>query len=156
MVSPVMIGSEHPLSNVNGVFNAIYVKGNVIGDVMFYGKGAGKLPTASAVVADMVDAVKHLNRNIVSFWSTKKMELMDVNKVLSRYFIRVAPESPKETREAIQATFGDVDYVKIEKAKEEIAFITQVNTEGQLKGQVEQLKDRKDIADVLSVIRIDK
>lgn len=156
MVSPVMIGSEHPLSNVNGVFNAIYVKGNVIGDVMFYGKGAGKLPTASAVVADMVDAVKHLNRNIVSFWSTKKMELMDVNKVLSRYFIRVAPESLKETREAIQATFGDVDYVKIEEAKEEIAFITQVNTEGQLKGQVEQLKDRKEIADVLSVIRIDK
>lgn len=153
MVSPVMIGGEHPLSNVNGVFNAIFVKGNVIGDVMFYGKGAGKLPTASAVVADMVDAVKHLKRNIVSFWSTRKMELMDENQILSRYFIRVAPQSRKEAKEAIGGIFGDTDYIKIKEAKDELAFITDMAEEGSLKEQVDKLKEQHD---VVSVIRIDK
>ena len=58
MVSPVMIGEEHPLYSVNGVMNGILVRGDVIGDLMFYGAGAGKLPTASAVVADVVEAAK--------------------------------------------------------------------------------------------------
>ena len=62
MVAPVMIRADHPLYSVNDVFNGIYVKGNVIGDVMFYGSGAGKLPTASAVVADVVDAATSLIR----------------------------------------------------------------------------------------------
>ena len=51
----------------------VYVRGNVIGDVMFYGSGAGKLPTASAVVADVVDAAKHLNKNIWTIWSSKNL-----------------------------------------------------------------------------------
>lgn len=54
-----MIDSTHPLYNVNDVLNGIYVHGNVLGDVMFFGAGAGKLPTASAVVSDVVDCVKH-------------------------------------------------------------------------------------------------
>ena len=62
---------SNPLFSVNGVFNAIFVHGNVLGDAMFYGSGAGKLPTASAVVADVVDAAKHLNRNIMMNWSSK-------------------------------------------------------------------------------------
>ena len=68
IVAPCMLYPEHPLYNVNGVFNAIFVHGNVLGDAMFYGSGAGKLPTASAVVADVVDAAKHLNRNIMTMW----------------------------------------------------------------------------------------
>jgi homoserine dehydrogenase len=155
MVSPMMIGKDHPLSNVNGVFNAIFVKGNVIGDVMFYGKGAGKLPTASAVVADMVDAVKHLDRNIVSFWSTKKMELMSVDDVLSRCFIRLKPKSIDIVRNQIKDMFGDVEYVKFDGEADEIAFITEAIKEGILKEKINQLD--KDIASkVLSVIRIDK
>ena len=58
-VAPVMIDSNHPLYSVNGVFNAILVNGNVLDDIMFYGSGAGKLPTASAVVSDIVDAVRN-------------------------------------------------------------------------------------------------
>ena len=58
MVAPFMIDSDHPLGHVNGVFNGIFVNGNMLGDTMFYGKGAGKLPTASAVVADVIDALK--------------------------------------------------------------------------------------------------
>ena len=59
-----MLSAEHPLCGVNGVFNGIFVHGNVLGDAMFYGSGAGKLPTASAVVADIVDMTKHKNTNI--------------------------------------------------------------------------------------------
>lgn len=81
MVSPVMIDRKSPLYSVNDVFNAIFVHGNVLGDAMFYGSGAGKLPTASAVVADVVDCAKHLHRNIMMSWSSKKLDLMDVEEV---------------------------------------------------------------------------
>ena len=64
IVAPFLLKADHPLYHVDGVFNSIFVHGNVLGDAMFYGSGAGKLPTASAVVADVVDAAKHLNRNI--------------------------------------------------------------------------------------------
>lgn len=156
MVSPMMIGKDHPLSNVNGVFNAIYVKGNVIGDVMFYGKGAGKLPTASAVVADIVDAVKHLGRNIVSLWSTKKMELMSVDNVLSRCFIRLIPENVKTVRNQIEDIFGDVEYIKVDDMQDEIAFVTDAEKEGILREKLDELKTENVASEVLSVIRIDK
>ncbi|OYP28854.1 homoserine dehydrogenase, partial [Lachnotalea glycerini] len=84
MVAPFMISSEHPLFSVNNVFNGIFAHGNVLGDVMFYGSGAGKLPTASAVVADVVDAAKHLNRNIMQLWSNKKLELADIRSSKTR------------------------------------------------------------------------
>ena len=77
----VFLPATHPLYNVNDVFNAIFVHGNVLGDAMFYGSGAGKLPTASAVVADIVDMAKHLDTNIAVEWSSKKLELVDYRNV---------------------------------------------------------------------------
>ena len=70
MVAPFLVGQSSPLYSVNDVFNAVFVHGNVLGDAMFYGSGAGKLPTASAVVADVVDEAKHLHRNIMTNWSS--------------------------------------------------------------------------------------
>ena len=70
MVAPFLVPQTHPLYSVNGVFNGIFVHGNVLGDVMFYGSGAGKLPTASAVVADVMDAAKHMHRSIMNDWSS--------------------------------------------------------------------------------------
>ena len=87
MVAPFLINELHPLYSVNDVFNAIFAKGNVLGDVMFYGSGAGKLPTASAVVADVVDAAKHLHRNIMTFWSSRKLELTDLSDAKRRFCI---------------------------------------------------------------------
>ena len=68
-VAPHLVGAEDPLAGVEDVFNAIAVKGNAIGDVMFYGRGAGKLPTASAVVADVIDAAKHRDEKKRVFWA---------------------------------------------------------------------------------------
>ncbi|HWT75688.1 MAG TPA: homoserine dehydrogenase [Mobilitalea sp.] len=147
MVAPVMIKANHPLYSVNDVFNGIFVKGNVIGDVMFYGSGAGKLPTASAVVADVVDAAKHLGKNIWTIWSSKKLELTDINKVQHRFFIRVAGDTAKVKEQAVKL-FGDIEEVTAEGVTGEYAFITPSIAE-------QDLKEKKDnLAEVLSVIRV--
>lgn len=136
MVAPMMIKANHPLYSVNDVFNGIYVRGNVIGDVMFYGSGAGKLPTASAVVADVVDAAKHLNTNIWTIWSSKKLELVDVGKVKHKFFVRVPKE--KYTNGFINKLFGDTTEVP-EVVESELAFITPMLTEKQMKEKKEHI-----------------
>lgn len=128
LVAPVMINNNHPLYSVNGVFNGILVKGNVLGDVMFYGSGAGKLPTASAVTADIVDAVKHLNTNIMSIWSSKKLELTDIKLSEKRFFVRVKG-SAKEQLQKIEEAFGKVEIIQLEELTGEFAFITDIVTE---------------------------
>lgn len=127
-VAPVMIGSNHPLFSVNGVFNGILVNGNVLGDVMFYGSGAGKLPTASAVVSDIVDAVKHLNTNIMSFWSSKKLELTDIKLSEKKFFVRIRGTVADRLSE-VEKLFGHVDVIEVEDVKDEFAFVTEMITE---------------------------
>lgn len=121
MVCPMMIGRDHPLIGVNDVFNGIFVNGNVIGDVMFYGAGAGKLPTASAVVADVIDAAKHKERNIMQIWSEKKLHLTDIGDFEHKFFVRL----PKDCdREKVKEVFGDVEEVSAEGVTDEVAFVT--------------------------------
>ncbi len=146
MVAPVMIKPNHPLYSVNDVFNGIFVRGNVIGDVMFYGSGAGKLPTASAVVADVVDAAKHLGTNIWTIWSSKKLELTDINKVEHRFFIRMKKQD-KEINKKVHELFGGIEEVDAE-IDGEYAFITPFMTEHRLK----ELKSS--IGGILNVIRV--
>ena len=86
LVAPMMIAHDHPLYSVNDVFNAILVKGNALGDVMFYGKGAGKLPTASAVVSDVVDEVKHMGTHIMTIWQPQKLHLVEYTLYKSSIF----------------------------------------------------------------------
>ena len=72
MVAPIMLKKNHPLSTVDGVFNAIFVKGNMLGDTMYYGSGAGSLPTASAVVSDVIDAIRHMGENVHIDWEDEE------------------------------------------------------------------------------------
>lgn len=125
MVAPRIISKSHPLYSVNNVFNGILVRGNVLGDVMFYGSGAGKLPTASAVVADVVDAAKHVGTNIMTLWSSKKLALSSNEEAVSVFFVRV----PADEREAAQKGFGSVKEVKAEGVGGEFAFLTGKMTE---------------------------
>ncbi len=147
MVAPVMIKANHPLFSVNDVFNGIFVRGNVIGDVMFYGSGAGKLPTASAVVADVVDAAKHIGKNIWTIWSSKKLELTDINQVQNRFFIRVAKDL-REAKEEVTQLFGEVEEVSIPEINGEYAFITESISE-------QELKEKKELLNgIVSIIRV--
>ena len=77
-VAPVMIQKNNPLYSVNDVFNGIMVKGNMLGTSMFYGSGAGKLPTASAVVADIIEAAQNLERSLAVGWSSEKQAIESI------------------------------------------------------------------------------
>lgn len=123
LVAPYMLKSTHPLCGVNGVFNGIFVRGNVLGDAMFYGSGAGKLPTASAVVADVVDMVKHQHTNIYIDWSQEKLEIVDYKDSVNAFFVRTASD-----KAAVEAAFGNVEYVENVEAGE-IGFVTGEMTE---------------------------
>jgi homoserine dehydrogenase len=137
MVAPFMISSEHPLFSVNNVFNGIFAHGNVLGDVMFYGSGAGKLPTASAVVADVVDAAKHLNRNIMQLWSNKKLELADIRSSKTRFFVRVSGNENVQLN-VIEGIFGKVEVVKVSDLKDEFGFVTEIMTEADYQVKAEK------------------
>ena len=136
MVAPFMLSQQHPLYSVNDVFNAIFVHGNVLGDAMFYGSGAGKLPTASAVVADIVDIAKHLHKNILISWSSGKMDLVDKRKVQSRFFVRAA-----EGQEQVKAVFSEAEFVEVPGITGETGFLTGVMTEEAFEEKAAALKD---------------
>ena len=138
MVSPVMISKKSPLYSVNGVFNAIFIHGNVLGDAMFYGSGAGKLPTASAVVSDVVDCAKHLHRSIMVNWSNRKLELMNIDEVRSRFFVRVSG-MPAQRKEEVENLFGPVDIVTVPGLTEEFAFVTGMITERSFRERAEKM-----------------
>ena len=125
MVCPMLLDNAHPLSGVNDVFNAIFVRGNMVDETMFYGKGAGKLPTASAVAADVVDCVKHTGKNIKILWNPEKLTLSDLGDFERQYFVRMSADAEAK---AITAAFGAVEMVSVEGINEK-AFITGVMKE---------------------------
>lgn len=97
-VSPFFIKKSHPLAMVNDVFNGIFVTGNMVGDTMYYGKGAGKLPTASAVVADVIDAARHVGKNVPCYWDAEEADLADIKEASFRYFVRVKADSLEQIK----------------------------------------------------------
>ena len=127
MVAPKLITSSHPLYSVDGVFNAILVKGNMVGDVMFYGQGAGKLATASAVVSDVIDEAKHTNINMKTLWDSEKLALMPQEEVSFRFFVRIHGKKEEAARQAERA-FGKVTPVEAG-FDDEYGFVTEEMTE---------------------------
>lgn len=119
MVSPFLISKSHPLSMVNDVFNAVCVHGNMLGDSMYYGRGAGKLPTASAVVSDVVDCARHIGKIITCFWDAEDVKLTNVDEVEHAFFVRVEKAKEQEAKE----TFGDVKEITAG-VDGEFAFVT--------------------------------
>ena len=149
IVAPCMLYPEHPLYNVNGVFNSIFVHGNVLGDAMFHGSGAGKLPTASAVVADVVDAAKHLNRNIMTMWKQEKLHLEDKADSKRRFFIRMKGDA-QEMLPSLQDSFGDIEIIRADGLEGEFGFTTPVMMEGDYDTRANIYKDQ-----ILHMIRIE-
>lgn len=128
MVAPGLVTATNPLYSVDGVFNAILVRGNMAGDIMFYGQGAGKLATASAVVSDIMEAAKHPGINIKTIWDDKKMELVPFEESVSKFFVRVSgTKAENETK--VSEAFGNVTPVDAGYS-DEYAFVTEEVTEG--------------------------
>ena len=128
MVAPFMVPEGHPLARVDDVFNGVLVTGNMLGDAMFYGRGAGKLPTASAVVADVVDEAKHLHRNIMTMWKSDKLELLPFEDTSKRFFVRISGE-PEALKAHVESKFGSVEIVRADGLEGEFGFLTGVLTE---------------------------
>lgn len=134
MVAPFVIPTDHVLGNVNDVFNGVFMHGNMLGDTMFYGKGAGKLPTASAVVSDVVDEAKHMGKNIMTIWEEEKIELGNILDRECKFFARV-----KSSKADVENTFGAVTYVEIPDVTDEVAFVTDVISEGDFQEKIKNL-----------------
>ena len=136
MVAPFMISREHPLYSVNDVFNAVFVTGNMLGDSMYYGRGAGKLPTASAVVSDVVDCARHLGKVIMCFWEDKDAKIADVSDLENRYFVRVKESS----REKAESVFADGEIINVS-GRNDFAIITQAMKESVFAAKCGELGD---------------
>lgn len=123
---------------MDDVFNAILVRGDAIGDVVFYGRGAGKMPTASAVVADVIDCAKHLNRKKLFGWgSSEEGYVADYRDMRTALYIRAQASKPDQALEAARKAFGEITALHCEDAPaDEIAFITPQDTERELQAKL--------------------
>lgn len=135
MVAPKMLKKTNPLFMVDGVFNAIMIKGDMLDEVMCYGKGAGKLPTASAVVSDVIDIAKHPNTNIPIIWSEEKLELGKKEDMKNSFFVRI-PAANKDKALASLKPVETVDGI----ADGEFAVITEKMAEGEFEKLVAELE----------------
>lgn len=148
-VAPMLISEESQLSGIDDVFNGILVRGDATGDVVFYGKGAGKLPTASAVVADIVDCIKHINARKYLFWSDcDGSNVLPYDESISAMYVRA-----NGSIKTAQSVFNKITQLHRENAPEnEIAFTT---GEMKIKEFNEKIKELKENGvEVLNTIRI--
>lgn len=134
MVAPFMISREHPLFSVNDVFNAVYVHGNMLGDSMYYGRGAGKLPTASAVVSDVVDCARHQGKTVMCFWENEDVKITGIEEDQGKFFVRV----DGDRREAALEAFGSLAEINVG-ITNEFAFMTQVMTEKDFNDKIDKI-----------------
>ena len=126
-VEPMFIENGSQLASVDDVFNGILVRGDATGDVVFYGKGAGKLPTASAVVADIIDCVKHLKARKYLYWADGDASLVKpYEKTEYPVYIRVETADKKAASEKILALFPNARFiVRSDASENELAFVTE-------------------------------
>ena len=138
MVAPFMIRSDNPLYCVKDVFNAVCVHGNMLGSTMYYGRGAGKLPTASVVVSDIIDCAKHQGKFIFCFWDQEKVQLSSKDDMSWKFFVRVkgTPETSN-----VKDVFGETELICLPECPDEFAFITDEVSEKEFDEMIKNVKD---------------
>ena len=139
-VAPVMVERDHPLYMVNDVFNGIMVEGNMLGKSMLYGSGAGKLPTASAVVADIVAITKNKDKNVATFgWGDEKQKVADMNETSHKYFVRFKGRDAEFINKC-KETFKNAKEVYLD-GKDEFALVTELMKERDFLAALNNLGD---------------
>lgn len=146
MVAPCMITADNPLFMVSGVFNAVCVRGNMLGDSMYYGKGAGKLPTASAVVSDVVDCARHQGKTIMCFWSRDEAKMVDIGDVERGFFVRAKAEAAPD----VEAAFPGAERIVVEGRSQDCGYFIPPIKEKDFAAKYEALEDK-----VFSRIRLE-
>ncbi|NMB45520.1 MAG: homoserine dehydrogenase [Firmicutes bacterium] len=164
-VHPTFVPNRHPLAAVHGVFNAIFVRGDAVGDLMFYGRGAGDLPTGSAVIADIVDVLRNRKRGahhrVETLWQPIPVEA--IGDVRTRYYIRLHAVDKPGVLAQVAASFG-AEGVSIESMIQQgrgqdqpvpIVFITHEVEERQLRASLARIASLPSIKHIASVIRVE-
>lgn len=163
-VHPMLIGTRHPLASVNDSYNAVFVRGDAVGDTMFYGRGAGELPTASAVVGDVFDVAKNILYHCtghVNCTCYKTIPVKKMDDIISRYFMRLQVEDRPGVLAGVTSVFGN-NNVSIEqfiqKRKEgmlaEIVVITEQVVERNFNDSLKILQTMSMIKEISAVIRV--
>ena len=155
IVCPRLVEKSSLLSSVDDVYNAITVKGDGVGDVLFYGKGAGKLPTASAVVGDIIDCLKHKDRRIMLDWEdcTDTGYVVPYKQIENSMYVRIKAEDAEALKPAVSELFGKVMYLeRIGRPSDELAFITSVMAEADIDSALEQLSQSAEIASKIRLL----
>ena len=137
IVAPFMISDACPLYSVKDVFNGILVHGNMVDDVMFYGRGAGKEATASAVVSDIIELAANTGKNIKCPWKNEAAVMADDTEVSFKYFVR----AKKEALEAVSKEFSAECTIELENEPEETGIVIREMTENEFKTKIENIGD---------------
>lgn len=154
IVCPRLVSKNNLLATVDGVYNAISVTGDGVGDVLFYGQGAGKLPTASAVVGDIIDCLKHPDRSIMISWedNTDKSYVVKYKTVENAMYVRIQADNADQLKPAISEMFGKLTYIeRAGRPDNELAFITPTMVENVID---EKLAELSHSAEIKSKIRL--
>lgn len=154
MVCPAFISDESQLSNVNDVFNAILVRGDATGDVVFYGKGAGKLPTASAVVSDIIMAAKMHGNSISLYWEDSDGSfVLDYKSLSNKFYVRLISNNKEKALKEAEKLWGKLRLLHREgEADNEAAFITDSINEGKFESDCVELSKIAEIKGKLRVL----
>ena len=147
IVSPRLIGEDSPLSAVKDVFNGILVHSNMLDTSMYYGRGAGKLATASAVVGDVIDAAKRADKTATIIWDEAKADLGDVLELSQQYFVRVSGNAD-DMKDTVTKAFGEVTFVTLSGETSEFGFVTKEMKEADYK------KAAESVTGIISMIRM--
>ena len=163
-VHPAFISKSHPLALVNGVYNAIYLHGDIVGDIMSYGKGAGQMPTGSAVVADIIQTAKdiHYNRpNIYADKSSLEHEIIDIEKVKNLFYLRILANDKPGVMSEVTGILGK-NQVSLASVLQKhrltpvvpLVLITHPVLEENLNNALKELKTLKNVKSIENVIRV--
>lgn len=146
-VYPAFVPKNNQLAGVEDVFNAVMVRGDAVGDVLFYGRGAGKLPTASAVVADVIDCVKHLNaRKYLSWEDGEENYVVNSETVKTRLYVRAEVDDVIDAKANVFGVLDEAEFIITGEDKNEVAFITPVGVESELKEKITSIKQLKNVS----------
>ncbi|AAO36829.1 homoserine dehydrogenase [Clostridium tetani] len=163
-VHPTMVPAVHPLANVNDSFNAIFIKGNAVGDLMLYGRGAGELPTGSAVVGDIISVIRNKEREENHFVQCDKTSknIKNMSGVKSEYYIRITVGDKPGVLGEITTILGEnnVSLLSvIQKGKRQehasLVFVTHRTNEGDVQKAIEKISGLSDVLKVDNIIRIE-
>ncbi|MFW5976423.1 MAG: homoserine dehydrogenase [Bacillota bacterium] len=165
-VHPTFVPQNHPLALVNSVYNAVYLHGDAVGDVMSYGKGAGQMPTGSAVVADIIQAAKDIyykNPDTYSMNNYIDNKIVNIEEVENRFYIRIQVNDKPGVMAKVTKVLGDrkvslasvLQKHRLSKVVP-LVLITHPVKEKYLNDSLKELKQLDDVLEINSVIRVEK